>query len=75
MKHGPRSCPICGRDPKWVDWKVPFGKALVILRALKCDDGMHCCMTSYSIDKVKVLNDWERLVKEKECKLKGDESG
>jgi hypothetical protein len=64
-------CPACGRWPELKAWLVQFGDSMVYELRLICGNGQHECSTSYSEDIEKVGRDWDRLVKEKQCKMKG----
>ena len=69
-------CPYCGRWPEIGDrqvWKTPIdgGMHMLYLFRLCCENGQHSFSTSFSEDLTKVAKDWERIVYEKECKLKG----
>jgi hypothetical protein len=63
-------CPVYGRWPSLKTWLLLMGSFMVYEICLICENGSHVCCTSYSEDIEKVGLDWERLVKEKECKMK-----
>lgn len=66
-----KRCPECGRWPRLQVWHVAISGGMVYQLYLKCEDGHHICMTSPSEDLEKVRVDWNRLVTNLECKMKG----